>query len=233
VESIDDASGEKVDPIRVAIADDSFLMREALGEVLGRLDGVDVVAACEDGDALLDAVATLTPAVVITDLRMPPSGDAEGLRVATELRTRSPEVGVIVLSQFAEPRDVLAVLAGGASGRGYLLKDRVRTSVDLEMAIKAVARGGSVVDPDVVSLLLATPAGRPSALDDLTPRERDVMVEMAHGKSNVAIAESLTLSLRAVETYVGIIFRKLGLRGELAVSRRVAAVLMYLDESRG
>ncbi len=232
MESIDGASGEKLDPIRVAIADDSFLMREALGEVLGRLPSVDLVATCEDGDALLDAVATKSPAVVVTDLRMPPSGDAEGLRLATELRTRSPEVGVIVLSQFAEPRDVLALLAGGASGRGYLLKDRVRAGVDLEMAIKAVARGGSVVDPEVVSLLLATPKGPRSALDALTPRERDVLVEMAHGKSNAAIGESLSLSLRAVETYVGIIFRKLDLRAEEAVSRRVAAVLMYLDESR-
>ncbi len=231
MEIVDRTSAPKLAPIRVAIADDSFLMRKALGEVLGRLPTVDLVAAYEDGSALLDAVETLAPAVVVTDLRMPPSGDAEGLHVATKLRATRPDVGVIVLSQFAEPRDVLELFDGGAAGRGYLLKDRVREGIDLGHAIETVARGGSVVDPDVVSLLVSTPPGRRSTLDELTRRELDVLVEMAQGKSNAAIGASLFLSLRAVERYVGIIFRKLDLPSEEIVSRRVLAVLMYLEGS--
>jgi DNA-binding NarL/FixJ family response regulator len=225
----DDAHPERV---RVAIADDSFLMREALGQVLGEIAGVHLIAACEDGTALLAAVERLQPSVVVTDLRMPPSGDAEGLRVADALRERHPGIGVIVLSQFAEPRDVFTLLEHGAEGRGYLLKDRVRAAVDLGLAIEAVARGGSAVDPAVVSLLLPVqlPTAAPSPLDDLTPRERDVLAEMAQGKSNAGVAKQLFLSQRAVEKYVGSIFRKLGLPDQETVSRRVLAVLVYLDE---
>ena len=230
MEIADRTPGTAPDPIRVALADDSFLMRGGLGDVLGRLPAVNVVAACEDGSALLESVAALEPDVVITDLRMPPSGDTEGLRVAAELRAAQPDVGVIVLSQFAEPRDVLALFDGGAASRGYLLKDRVRGGIDLGHAIETVARGGSVVDPDLVSLLLSSPPGNPSALGELTRRERDVLVEMAQGKSNAAIAASLFVSRHAVEKYVGTIFRKLDLPADAAVSRRVSAVLRYLEE---
>jgi DNA-binding NarL/FixJ family response regulator len=219
--------------VRVAIADDSFLMREALGQVLAQVPGVHLIASCENGAALLEAVEDLAPSVVVTDLRMPPSGDTEGLRVANELHETHPEIGVIVLSQFAEPRDVLTLLSKGAEGRGYLLKERVRAAIDLGLTIEAVSRGGSVVDPAVVSLLLsAQPSeGEPSPLDELTPREHEVLAEMAQGRSNAGIAKTLFLTQRAVEKYVGSVFRKLGVPDEESVSRRVAAVLVYLDRA--
>ncbi len=218
--------------IRVAFADDSFLMREALGAVLQRLDGVDVVAACVDGDALLATVEEQRPDVVLLDMRMPPSGDEEGIRVANHLRRCHPSIGVVVLTHYAEPRYGLQLLQAGTEGRGYLLKERVSDPRELHAAIVAVAHGGSVFDPAMVRLLVsAGPAGA-GALDDLTPRERQVLAEMAQGKSNAAIAEQLTLTKKAIEKHVGAIFLKLGLPEEHVVSRRVAAVLLYLAAER-
>ena len=176
-------------PIRVVYADDSFLMREALGAVLERLDGVEVVAGCVDGDALLAAVDEQRPDVVVTDMRMPPSGDEEGIRVAHRLRQRHPGIGVVVLTQYAEPRYGLELLAAGPEGRGYLLKERVNDPRELHAAIEAVAHGGSVFDPAIVRLLVSGGSAGAGALDELTPRERQVLAQMAQGKSNAAIAE--------------------------------------------
>lgn len=162
---------------------------------------------------------------------MPPSGDDEGIRIARELRRTHPRVGVVVLSQYAEPRYGVDLLADGAVGRAYLLKDRVSEPHALLTAIEVVARGGSLIDPEMVALLLASGERRhDSPLSALTPRERDVLTEMAKGASNATIAEALTLSQRAVEKYVGAIFSKLELPGEQTVSRRVAAVLLFLSE---
>jgi DNA-binding NarL/FixJ family response regulator len=215
-------------PIRVVYADDSFLMRQALEAVLERLDGVEVVAGYLDGDTLLAAVEERRPDVVVTDMRMPPSGDEEGLRIANRLRRRHPSVGVVVLTQYAEPRYGLELLQAGSEGRGYLLKERVNDPRELHAAIEAVAHGGSVFDPAMVRLLVF--GG--SALDDLTARERQVLGEMAQGKSNAAIAEHLVLTKKAIERHVGSIFLKLGLPEEHVVSRRVAAVLLYLASDR-
>jgi DNA-binding NarL/FixJ family response regulator len=215
-------------PIRVVYADDSFLMREALERVLERLDGVEVVARCVDGATLLAAVDELRPDVVVTDVRMPPSGDDEGIRVAKRLRRIHPGIGVVVLTQYAEPRYGLDLLAAGPEGRGYLLKERLQDPHELHAAIEAVAHGGSVFDPAIVRMLVAGVSVDGSALDDLTARERQVLGEMAQGKSNAAIAESLVLTKKAIEKHIGSIFLKLGLPEEHVVSRRVAAVLLYL-----
>ena len=216
--------------IRVALADDSFLMREAMQQVFARLARVDVVAVCGHGDELLAAVDRERPGVVITDVRMPPSGDEEGIRVARDLRRSHPDVGVVVLRQYAEPRYGLGLLEGGASGRAYLLKDRVSDPAELMAAIDVVARGGSMIDPHMVALLMGGHAHPRSALGHLTAREREVLAQMAEGKSNAAIAETLVLTKRAVEKHVGAIFTRLDLKDEEDVSRRVVAVLMYLAE---
>jgi DNA-binding NarL/FixJ family response regulator len=227
------ATDETADgPIRVVYADDSFLMREALERVLERLDGVEVVAGCVDGDTLLDAVDEQQPDVVVTDMRMPPSGDEEGIRVANRLRQRHPGIGLVVLTQYAEPRYGLELLEAGTEGRGYLLKERVNDPRELHAAIEAVAHGGSVFDPAIVRLLVAGGSVGGSALDDLTARERQVLGEMAQGKSNAAIAEDLVLTKKAIERHIGSIFLKLGLPEEQVVSRRVAAVLLYLAAER-
>jgi DNA-binding NarL/FixJ family response regulator len=215
------------------VADDSFLMREAVTQVMVRRGDVDVVAACGDGESLLAAVERERPDVVVTDLRMPPAGDDEGIRVARQLHATYPGVGVVVLSQYAEPRYGAALLAGGGEGRAYLLKDRVYDGDELRLAVEIVARGGSMIDPAILRFLLDSPdhAGM-SQLLELTPREREVLAAMATGKSNAAIAEELVLTKRAVEKHVGAIFHKLGLPDEDQVSRRVTAVLLYLADGR-
>jgi DNA-binding NarL/FixJ family response regulator len=219
--------------IRVVYADDSFLMREALERVLDRIPDVEVLAACDDGDALLAAVAEQRPDVVVTDVRMPPSGDDEGIRVANHLRRQEPRIGVLVLTQYAEARYALELVEGGAEGRGYLLKERVRDPGELRAAIEAVAHGGSVFDPEIVGLLVAGAPAPGTSLGELTARERQVLGEMAQGKSNAAIADSLVLTKKAIERHVGSIFLKLGLPEEQVVSRRVAAVLLYLSAEAG
>ena len=219
--------------IRIALADDSFLMREAFHQILAQQEDMEVVADCADGATLLQEVERTQPDVVITDVRMPPSGHDEGIRVARRLRQTHPDIGVVVLSHYAEPRYGLDLFADGAEGRAYLLKDRVHDGRQLEAAIEVVARGGSMIDPEMVRLLLESEEReRDSPLASLTPRERDVLAAMASGKSNAAIAQDLVLTKRAVEKHVGAIFLKLGLPGEDVVSRRVAAVLLYLAADR-
>jgi DNA-binding NarL/FixJ family response regulator len=213
------------------LADDSFLMREALSQLVEHLGGIDVVAACEDGATLLAAVEREQPDVVVTDVRMPPSGDDEGIRIAQRLRATHPQIGVVVLSHYAEPRYGLELLEGGGEGRAYLLKDRVHDGEDLHAAIQVVARGGSMIDPGILRLLVDIDGHRhDSPLVELTRREREVLTAMAAGKSNAAIAEELFLTKRAVEKHVGAIFMKLGLPDEQQVSRRVSAVLLFLAE---
>ena len=216
-------------PIRVALADDSFLIREALLEVLAPVDRVEVRGAFADGESLLAAVDADPPEVVIVDIRMPPHGDGEGIRLARQLRETHPAVGVLVLSQYAGAEYCLALLEDGAAGRGYLLKDRVHDRMELLAAIETIAQGGTTIDPTLIRDLLTVDRRRKaSPMNDLTPREHEVLAEMASGKSNAAIAESLVLTKRAVEKHVGAIFAKLGLEDDEVVSRRVTAVLFYL-----
>jgi DNA-binding NarL/FixJ family response regulator len=217
--------------MRVALADDSYLMRQAMRQVLEGVDGIDIVAVCEDGAALLDVVDRLLPAVVVTDIRMPPSGDYEGIRIAAALRANHPEVGVVVLTQYLEPRYGVDLLADGAQGRAYIVKERINDRAELVTAIEVVARGGSLIDPTMVAMLMRPDGARlSSALSELTPRELEVLREMASGKSNAAIAGELVLTKRSVEKLVGSIFFKLDLQNEELVSRRVAAVLAYLAD---
>jgi DNA-binding NarL/FixJ family response regulator len=219
-------------PIRLVLADDNYLVREALRGLLATRDDFEIAAVCEDLDSLLEAVEAEQPDVVVTDIRMPPGNTDEGIQVATRLRETSPEVGVVVLSQYATPTFVLALLEGGSERRAYLLKERVKDVEQLAAAIHAVAAGGSVMDPKVVEALVAENArAEDSPLNELTPRERDVLREMAEGKNNAGIAEALVLTERSVEKVIHSIFLKLGLTWETAVHKRVKAVILYLAES--
>jgi DNA-binding NarL/FixJ family response regulator len=218
--------------IRVVVAEDSLIVREGLQQLLSGSPTLEVVGAHGDVDALLGAVEQERPDVIMTDIRMPPSNTDEGIRVADHLREAHPAIGVVVLSQYAEPTYVLALLDRGSDRRGYLLKERIHDRGQLVSAIDTVARGGSVIDPKIVELLVESKARvERSPLSELTPREREVLAEMAEGKSNAAIADSLVLSKRAVEKHVNSIFMKLGLAGSQNVSKRVKATLMFLADS--
>ena len=213
------------------LAEDQYLVREGLRRLLETHENLDVVAVCEDLDSLLGAVAVERPDVVVTDIRMPPGNTDEGIQAAIALRDSNPEVGVVVLSQYASPGYVLALLDGGSERRAYLLKERVTDLEQLVAAIEAVADGGSVLDSKVVEALVAANArGGDSPLNALTPRERDVLREMAEGKNNAAIGEALVLTERSVEKVIHSIFLKLGLTWEPAVHKRVKAVVLYLAE---
>ncbi|MDQ3670908.1 MAG: response regulator transcription factor [Actinomycetota bacterium] len=219
-------------PIRLVLADDQYLVREGLRRLLETQDDLEIAAVCDDLDSLLAAVREERPEVVVTDIRMPPGGTDEGIQAAVRLRETSPDVGVVVLSQYATPSYALALLEGGSERRAYLLKERVNDIGQLVAAIRAVAEGGSVMDPKVVDALVAQNArGEDSPLNELTPRERDVLREMAEGKNNAGIAEALVLTERSVEKVIHSIFLKLGLRWETAVHKRVKAVILYLAES--
>ena len=219
--------------IRVVLAEDSFIVREGLSEILATRTGIEVVGAHSDLEALLAAVDADPPDVVVTDIRMPPTNRDEGIRAAAALRESHPGVGVVVLSQFSDPSYVLALLESGSDGRAYLLKERVHDGLQLASAIEAVAAGGSVIDPKIVEVLVAARARAASSeLQELTEREREVLSEIAQGKSNLAIASSLFLSKRAVEKHIHSIFMKLGLAGEVEVSKRVKATLLYLADAQ-
>ena len=218
--------------LRVVIADDSFLVREALRHVLDASPAIEVVAACGDRDALLAAVEEARPDVVVTDIRMPPSLSDEGLQVAAALRERHPQVGVVVLSQFAEPQYGIALLDAGSDRRAYLLKERVQSRGQLVAAIETVARGGSVVDAKVVDGLIADRRrSERSPLSELTTREVEILSYVARGHSNQAIADELFLTKRAVEKHINAIFLKLGRSQAGDVSRRVKAALIYLSDA--
>jgi DNA-binding NarL/FixJ family response regulator len=216
----------------VALGEDSLLVREGLRQLLAGAPEVEVVASCVDLDSLREAIATECPDVVITDIRMPPTGTDEGIRLAAELREGHPEIGVVVLSQFADARYALRLLESGSDRRAYLLKDRLHDRAGLVSALHSVAAGGSVIDPKIVEELVAAKTrARQSPLDELTPREREVLTAVAEGKSNAAIAESLVLTKGAVEKHINAIFLKLGLAAHDEVSKRVKATLMFLGES--
>jgi len=217
--------------IRVAVAEDSFLVRQGLEQLLESSSTVEVVASCADLESLFDAIERERPDVVLSDIRMPPTRTDEGIRVASRLRETHPQIGVIILSQYSEPAYVLDLLEDGSDGRGYLLKERLHDRGELISAIDTVARGGSLIDPKIVEVLVAarTRAER-SPLLELTEREREVLAEMASGKSNSAIAESLVLTKRAVEKHINSIFMKLGLATADEVSKRVKATLVFLAQ---
>jgi DNA-binding NarL/FixJ family response regulator len=213
--------------MRAVIAEDSTLLRDGLVHLLRRR-GHEVVAAVADADALLAAVAADPPDVAVVDVRMPPTHTDEGLRAALALRRDHPAVAVLVLSQYVETRYAAQLLSGRCDGVGYLLKDRVADVSDFLDALTRVAAGATVLDPEVVSQILAA-SGRGTTLATLTAREREVLALMAEGRSNTAIARALFVSNASVEKYVTNIFAKLGLPPSEADHRRVLAVLRYLE----
>ncbi len=219
-------------PVRVVVAEDSLIVREGLEQLLEASPTVEIVAACGDVDSLLEAIERERPEVVLTDIRMPPTKTDEGIMVAARLRETHPQTAVIVLSQYSEPAYVLRLLEAGSDRRGYLLKERVHDRGQLVSAIDTVSHGGSVIDPKVVEVLVAAKArAERSPLSRLTQREREVLAEIAEGKSNNAIADSLVLTKRAVEKHINSIFLKLGLANEQDVSKRVKATLLFLAET--
>jgi DNA-binding NarL/FixJ family response regulator len=219
---------------RVVVAEDAYLIREGIRSALEPAeDEVEVVEYCSDLGSLLQAVEKHRPDIVITDIRMPPTGTDEGIQAAVELRETQPDVGVVVISQYVSPYYALRLFEHGSAGRAYLLKEHVGHRIQLMEAIREVAAGGSVVDPKVVDVLVeARMRTQNSPLAQLTNREREVLAGVATGKSNAAIAQSLFLTKRAVEKNINSIFAKLGLTEDNTVSRRVRAALLFLAESR-
>jgi DNA-binding NarL/FixJ family response regulator len=218
--------------VKVALAEDSIIVREGIAQLLSDRDGdIEVVALCGDVDMLRRAVDAQGPDVVVTDIRMPPTKTDEGIRLAATLRETHPQMGVVVLSNYADPSYALALLESGSEGRAYLLKERVHDRSQLVSAIHTVAAGGSVMDPKIVEPLMHSRARvERSPLADLTSREREVLSQIAQGMSNAAIAGSLVLTKRAVEKHINSIFLKLNLSDAEDVSKRVKATLLFLAE---
>lgn len=220
--------------VRVVFAEDNYLVREGVSGLLAETAEVDLVEAVGDPEALHRAVALHRPDAVLTDIRMPPTFTTEGIDAAKRIRAEFPETGVVVLSQYVEAEYAVDLLADGVEGLGYLLKERVSDVDELVRALHDVARGGSALDPKVVEGLLARKGSdTSSALHALTPRELEVLRELATGRSNVATAAALFMSERAVEKHIGSVFQKLGLANESDVNRRVMAVLVYLEATGG
>ncbi|MGC2484803.1 MAG: response regulator transcription factor [Acidimicrobiales bacterium] len=220
--------------IRVILAEDNALLREGIARMISAEDDFELVGVAADYPELIELIGRHEPDVVITDIRMPPTGTDEGIRAANWVRENHPSVGVVVLSQYTAPAYALALLEEGSAGRAYLLKERVAGADELARAIHVVADGGSVIDPLVVDELVKARSKRPKTdLDWLTPRETEILSEMAQGKSNGAIAKSLGVSERAVEKHSNSIFAKFGLSEEHDLNRRVKAVLVYLGEAAG
>lgn len=232
VSAVEAARGSR--PLRVLVADDAYLVREGLRQLLELTEAVVVVGGCVDEPQTLAAVEADPPDVLVTDIRMPPTLTDEGIRIAEKLRVTHPGVGIVVLSQDGDVAFAARLLKDGASGRGYLLKDRVHDLDHLVSTIVAVARGECRVDPCLVQQLVRQQHHHPSSLlDSLTPRQRELLADVAEGKSNLAISRDRFLSLRAVEKHVSEIFSRLGITGDADVSRRVVAALLYLDASPG
>jgi DNA-binding NarL/FixJ family response regulator len=220
--------------IRVVLAEDNALLREGISKLIDAHDDIELVGTASNLPELLSLIETTVLDVVVTDIRMPPTGTDEGLQAATMLRQTRPDVGVVVLSQYTAPAYALALLEHGSAGRAYLLKERVAGANELAQAIRTVASGGSTIDPLVVEELVEAQRTRQrSNLSWLTPRESEILGEMAQGKSNAAIASALRVSERAVEKHTNSIFAKLGLTEEKDLNRRVKAVLLYLSEPGG
>lgn len=217
--------------IRLVLAEDNLLVREGVRRLLATVADIDLVAVCTDRDTLLAAAEAEEPDAVLTDIRMPPNDADEGIQVAARLRETSPKTGVVVLSQYSDAEYALRLFEQGAAGRGYLLKERVSDVDQLAAAIREVAKGGSVVDPKIVEVLIGARERRAeSPLRSLTPREREVLGAIAQGKNNAAIAADLFVTDRAVERHINIIFSKLGLSEEHDVHKRVRATVIYLAE---
>jgi len=213
-------------------AEDNYLVREGAAALLATADDLELVATVSDLPELLAAVEELAPDAVLTDIRMPPSHTDEGIRAALQIRRDHPATGVVVLSQYAEGDYAYALLANGAAGLAYLLKERVANLDEVVSALRTVAAGGSVLDPRVVEeLVAARHAAEGSPLAQLTDREREVLAQMAQGKNNAGIARSLFLSERAIEKHINALFHKLGLSEETDVHRRVMAVLAFLKDA--
>jgi len=218
--------------VRVVFAEDNYLVREGTAALLQSTDEVDLIGTASALDELLVAVEELKPEVVLTDIRMPPTNTTEGIDAARRIRSDHPDIGVVVLSQFAEEEYAYELLKDGAAGLGYLLKERVANLDELVRALNEVAKGGSVLDPKVVEALVsAKDRMAHSPLATLTDREREVLEHMAQGQNNASIAKSLFLTERAVEKHINSLFHKLGLSEEPDVHRRVMAVLAFLRES--
>jgi DNA-binding NarL/FixJ family response regulator len=220
--------------LRIGLADDNLLIREALSSLIADAPGLELLAVCEDADQLAAAVDEHRLEVVIADIRMPPTMTDDGIRLAGRLRATHPSVGVIVLSAYCEPAYALDLLHSGSDGRAYLLKDRIVGRTDLVRTVEEVARGGSIIDPKVVEALVESKNADRAApsLSALSARERQILAEMARGASNPGIADTLGLTKRAVEKHINAIFAKLDLPPTPDVSRRVRAVLLYLVEGR-
>ena len=212
--------------MRVVIAEDSVLLREGIARILDD-NGFEVVGRCADAKDLLHRVRSYSPDVAIVDIRLPPTHSDEGIQAGLEIRAKYPSTGVLVLSQYVELGLALKLLADSAEGVGYLLKDRISDVDEFIGAVRRVADGGSAIDPIIISTLLSKRRAD-DPLEELTPREREVLVLMAEGRSNQGIADRLVITLRAVEKYVSSIFTKLGLPSTGTESRRVLAVLLYL-----
>ena len=213
--------------IRVVLGEDSFLAREGITRVLDSIEDVDLVGSCSDLDELRSTVDEVRPDVVLTDIRMPPTNTDEGIRLAGELRQTLPEVGVVVLSQHAEPAYAMSLFEDGSSQRAYLLKERIKDKDELERALREVAEGRSLVDPRIVDKLVSARLSDPG-IEKLTSREREILALIAEGRSNTSIAESLQITKRGVERHINGIFVKLGLPEDGDVNRRVKATLLYL-----
>jgi DNA-binding NarL/FixJ family response regulator len=223
-----------VPAIRVVLAEDNTLLREGISRLIEGHDDLELVGVASNLPELLALVVEHEPDVVVTDIRMPPTGTDEGIQAASWLREHQPKVGVVVLSQYTAPAYALELLEDGSAGRAYLLKERVAGANELTQTIRMVASGGSVIDPQVVDVLVQARARHhKSDLEWLTPRESEILAEMAQGKSNGAIAKSLNVSERAVEKHSNAIFSKLGLSEERDLNRRVKAVLVYLSAQPG
>jgi DNA-binding NarL/FixJ family response regulator len=215
--------------VTVILGEDSFLAREGISRALEGIEEVELVASCGELEELLEAVERLRPDVVLSDVRMPPSHTDEGVRAANELRRSHPTIGVVILSQYADPLYALSLFEDGSAGRGYLLKDRVRDQGELRRALLEVARGGTVVDSELINELLSVRGRRETTgLETLTGREQEILALVAEGRSNADIAETVVITKRAVEGHINSIFSKLELGDPEKVDRRVKAALLYL-----
>src|SRR6478672_11400857 len=218
-------------PMRVVIGEDDVLMREGIARVLSEA-GFDIVGQAGDADAFLRKALAYRPDVAVVDIQMPPGHGDDGLQAALELRARLPETGVLVLSQYYEEQYALDLIGDSAEGVGYLLKERVGDVAGFTDAVGRVADGGSALDPEVVGRMVGR-RRREGPLDELTPRERDVLIQLAEGKSNQGIAEALVVTTAAVEKHVTSIFHKLGLEASRTEHRRVLGALTYLRDESG
>ena len=214
--------------LRVVVADDNVFIRNGIAAMIDAIDDMELVAECSDLPELRLAVSDHDPDLVVTDIQMPPTLTDEGIVAAIEIRAQRDEVGVLVLSQYVEPEYVMTLFEDGSDGLGYLLKERVADLDEFERAIRSVASGQSAVDPKVVEVLVSSRSQRRSEIDQLTPRETEVLGLIAEGLNNAAIADRLVLGDKAVAKHINGIFSKLGLGEEDEVHRRVKAVLLWL-----